>query len=171
MCGTILLDPVAIVALVGRYPANKLMARMPTPDRRNFNRTAMPPLGLRGINPSFPGLSPCLGKVAYALLTRAPVVSGASSLLPLDLHVLGLSLAFILSQDQTLRCMNCSFLSLSGCPSLLVSLPLQVLTVACYAFLSLSFSSIANPSKISLLLCGACPPACAPLPFRKRMQR
>ena len=37
--------------------------------------------------------------------TRAPVVSGASSLLPLDLHVLGLPLAFILSQDQTLhRC-------------------------------------------------------------------
>ena len=28
----------------------------------------------------------------------------ASSPLPLDLHVLGLSLAFILSQDQTLRC-------------------------------------------------------------------
>ena len=25
-------------------------------------------------------------------------------MLPLDLHVLGLSLAFILSQDQTLRC-------------------------------------------------------------------
>ena len=28
----------------------------------------------------------------------------ASKMLPLDLHVLGLSLAFILSQDQTLRC-------------------------------------------------------------------
>ena len=28
------------------------------------------------------------------------------SLLPLDLHVLGLPLAFILSQDQTLRCIN-----------------------------------------------------------------
>ena len=27
--------------------------------------------------------------------------------LPLDLHVLSLSLAFILSQDQTLRCSNC----------------------------------------------------------------
>ena len=27
--------------------------------------------------------------------------------LPLDLHVLSLSLAFILSQDQTLRCLNC----------------------------------------------------------------
>jgi len=47
--------------------------------------------------------------------------------------------------------MNCSFLSLSGCPSLLC-LHLSVLTVACYAFLSLSFSSIANPSKISLLV-------------------
>ena len=28
-------------------------------------------------------------------------------MLPLDLHVLSLSLAFILSQDQTLRCSNC----------------------------------------------------------------
>ena len=106
MCGTILLDPVAIVGLVGRYPTNCLMARMPTPDRRNFNRSAMPPLGLRGINPSFPGLSPCLGKVAYALLTRAPVAVGsiATPTLPLDLHVLSLPLAFILSQDQTLHC-------------------------------------------------------------------
>ena len=40
------------------------------------------------------------------LLTRAPVAGKgiATSPLPLDLHVLGLSLAFILSQDQTLRC-------------------------------------------------------------------
>ena len=40
------------------------------------------------------------------LLTRAPVADKgiATSSLPLDLHVLGLSLAFILSQDQTLRC-------------------------------------------------------------------
>ena len=30
-------------------------------------------------------------------------------LLPLDLHVLSLPLAFILSQDQTLHCKNCSF--------------------------------------------------------------
>lgn len=29
------------------------------------------------------------------------------TVLPLDLHVLSLSLAFILSQDQTLRCLNC----------------------------------------------------------------
>ena len=40
------------------------------------------------------------------LLTRAPVAGGrvAAPPLPLDLHVLSLSLAFILSQDQTLRC-------------------------------------------------------------------
>ena len=58
------------------------------------------------ISPDFPGLSPCYGLVAYVLLTRAPVAGKgiATSPLPLDLHVLGLSLAFILSQDQTLRC-------------------------------------------------------------------
>ncbi|WP_458251782.1 hypothetical protein, partial [Parabacteroides distasonis] len=28
-----------------------------------------------------------------------------------DLHVLSLSLAFILSQDQTLRCLNCFIIS------------------------------------------------------------
>ena len=40
------------------------------------------------------------------LLTRAPVAGKgiATSPLPLDLHVLGLPLAFILSQDQTLHC-------------------------------------------------------------------
>ena len=32
-------------------------------------------------------------------------------MLPLDLHVLSLSLAFILSQDQTLRCLNCFIIS------------------------------------------------------------
>ena len=42
------------------------------------------------------------------------------TVLPLDLHVLSLSLAFILSQDQTLRCSNCSFISLARIPSLIV---------------------------------------------------
>ena len=55
------------------------------------------------------------------LLTRAPVAGGriAAPPLPLDLHVLGLSLAFILSQDQTLRCCYVSFFfffSLSAAP-------------------------------------------------------
>ena len=61
---------------------------------------------LWGISPDFSGLSPCYRWIAYVLLTRAPVAGKgiATSPLPLDLHVLGLSLAFILSQDQTLSC-------------------------------------------------------------------
>ena len=57
-------------------------------------------------NPPFGGLFPGYGQIAHLLRTRAPVAdrSIATSSLPLDLHVLGLSLAFILSQDQTLRC-------------------------------------------------------------------
>ena len=47
------------------------------------------------------------------LLTSAPVAANgiATIALPLDLHVLSLSLAFILSQDQTLRCCIIVFLS------------------------------------------------------------
>ena len=37
------------------------------------------------------------------LRTRAPVATSIATVLPLDLHVLGLPLAFILSQDQTLH--------------------------------------------------------------------
>src|SRR5579862_6687324 len=58
---------------------------------------------LWGINLSFPRLCPSIRQVVYVLLTRAPLVSDIAILLPFDLHVLGLPLAFILSQDQTLR--------------------------------------------------------------------
>ena len=63
---------------------------------------------LCGFSPDFSGLSPCYRQIAYMLLTRAPVAakSIATPAMPLDLHVLGLSLAFILSQDQTLRCIS-----------------------------------------------------------------
>ena len=106
MWGTFLSEPLSIVALVGRHPANKLMLRMPIPCRRSFQRHAMRHGVLCGIRPSFPGLFPGRGQVAYVLLTSAPVVIRcvATPMLPLDLHVLSLSLAFILSQDQTLRC-------------------------------------------------------------------
>ena len=86
---------------------------MPIPYRRSFPRNAMRRRGLRGIRPNFSGLFPCRGQVAYVLLTSAPVAAGsiATPALPLDLHVLSLSLAFILSQDQTLRCVYvCLFL-------------------------------------------------------------
>ncbi len=67
---------------------------------------------LCGIRRNFFRLSPCRGQVTYVLLTRAPVAGSciATTPLPLDLHVLSLSLAFILSQDQTLRCcLSCFF--------------------------------------------------------------
>ena len=44
----------------------------------------------------------------YAPVRRSPA-RYCYRLLPLDLHVLSLPLAFILSQDQTLHCKNCSF--------------------------------------------------------------
>ena len=82
------------------------MRRMPIPYRLAFPPEAMQPPGLWGISPHFYGLYPCRGQVAYVLLTSAPVADRriATPSLPLDLHVLSLSLAFILSQDQTLRC-------------------------------------------------------------------
>ena len=50
-----------------------------------------------------PGYSPVKGRLhtRYAPVRRSQV---SEETLPLDLHVLGLPLAFILSQDQTLRC-------------------------------------------------------------------
>ena len=68
---------------------------------------------LWGINPNFSGLCPARRKVLYVFRTRLPVASIciATNLLPLDLHVLSLPLAFILSQDQTLHCKCCLILT------------------------------------------------------------
>ena len=71
-----------------------------------------------GISRRFHRLSPWNGQVAHALRTLAPVAIKTSTnlrpMLPLDLHVLSLPLAFILSQDQTLHCIiSYKFLSLS----------------------------------------------------------
>ena len=59
---------------------------------------------LCGISRNFSLLSPCIGQVAHALLTRPPLKQfvASYSLSPLDLHVLGTPPAFVLSQDQTL---------------------------------------------------------------------
>ena len=56
------------------------------------------------ISRRFQRLSPCDGQVAHVLRTLPPVA--ARVLLLLDLHVLSLPLAFILSQDQTLLCIS-----------------------------------------------------------------
>ena len=106
MWGTFLSEPLRIVGLVGRCPANCLMRRMPILDRISFPPSPCGNGELWGIRRDFSRLSPSQGQVAYVLLTSAPVAGNgiAAIPLPLDLHVLSLSLAFILSQDQTLRC-------------------------------------------------------------------
>ena len=79
MWGTILSDPLAIIALVGRYPSSQLMARMPL--RPRVSTLPAPPCGNTGscgITPPFDGLPPCAGQVAYALRTRAPVAISVS---------------------------------------------------------------------------------------------
>ena len=55
-----------------------------------------------------PRYSPVAGRLhtRYAPVRRSPAEHCCSPL-PLDLHVLSLPLAFILSQDQTLHCKNC----------------------------------------------------------------
>ena len=60
---------------------------------------------LFGISPGFPRLFQSQGQVAYALLTRPPVYLSRKRDFPLDLHVLSTPPAFVLSQDQTLRCL------------------------------------------------------------------
>ena len=106
--GTFLSEPLPIVGMVGRYPAISLMGREPIRDRRSFQ-----PKGMRlsvswGIRRRFRRLYPGQGHVAHALRTRLPVAAGtvAGPAMPLDLHVLCLPLAFILSQDQTLLGIN-----------------------------------------------------------------
>ena len=60
-----------------------------------------------GISPRYP---PVTGRLhtRYAPVRRSPAAHCWTPL-PLDLHVLSLPLAFILSQDQTLHCKNCLF--------------------------------------------------------------
>ena len=73
MWGTFLSEPLSIVDLVGRYPANYLMERIPIDNR---NSLIIRPCGfiiLSGINLSFERLSPSYRQVGYVLLTRAPV--------------------------------------------------------------------------------------------------
>ena len=72
--GTVLSDPLPIVALVGRRPANKLMGRMPVPHRpKSFVHRRCLPSTAWGITRRFHRLSPGKGLVAYALRTRAPL--------------------------------------------------------------------------------------------------
>ena len=109
MWGTFLSEPLSIVGLVGRYPANCLMERMPIYQRWIFNKYSHAgPLFYGALIHLSMSYSPLIGKLhtRYSPVRRSPA-EYCYSPMPLDLHVLSLSLAFILSQDQTLRCWNC----------------------------------------------------------------
>ena len=101
----VLSDQLPIVALVGRYPANKLMGRGLIQDRRpklplvqTPERTARH----QALASVSTGYSCVLGRLptCYSPVRRSSTPEGA---FPLDLHVLSTPPAFVLSQDQTLR--------------------------------------------------------------------
>ena len=85
------------------------MGRELTPNRiAPFTSGRCLPVVLCGISTCFQVLSPCLGQIAHALLTRPPLEhptfqpKPSAQMSPLDLHVLSTPPAFVLSQDQTL---------------------------------------------------------------------
>ena len=96
---------------MGRYPANYLMPRMPISEQFPSFITRPCDLVSYGVlvrvSTGYPPLGGRL-HTRYAPIRRSPPVC-CHTALPLDLHVLGLPLAFILSQDQTLHCKNCFF--------------------------------------------------------------
>ena len=73
--GAFLSEPLPIAALVGRYPANKLIGREPIRRRRNFQYRAMRHNIPSGISRRFHRLSPGNGHVAHALRTLPPVAA------------------------------------------------------------------------------------------------
>ena len=63
-----------IVDLVSRYLANYLIRRELTPNRiAPFTSSPCDDVVLCGISNCFQLLSPCLGQIAHALLTRPPL--------------------------------------------------------------------------------------------------
>ena len=114
---------------------------------------------LVGVSTGYP---PVAGRLhtRYAPVRRSPAVYCYTPL-PLDLHVLGLPLAFILSQDQTLHCKNCLLLPLTrlrvSAPGLDRMPPTHAISSFPFVSMFLRFLSRAVP-------CGA-------FPCRKRVQR
>jgi hypothetical protein len=73
--------------------------QLPNPTRANPKAINLSPEGHIRYYSQFPEAIPYLWVYSHALLTRPPLTPKGS----LDLHVLGLPPAFVLSQDQTLK--------------------------------------------------------------------
>ena len=85
-----------------RRLANGTHAR-PSPAEA-FPSMAMPPWMGMGYYPAFPPAVPRKGVGCIRVTHPCATLASPKGRLPSDLHVLGLPLAFILSQDQTLHC-------------------------------------------------------------------
>ena len=92
-----------VVGLVSHYLTNYLIGRESILDQNSFHQHPMPGMVVSGIRRRFQRLSQSQGQVTHVLLTRSPLITGASSRSSFDLHVLSTPPAFVLSQDQTLR--------------------------------------------------------------------
>lgn len=102
----VLSDQLPVVALVGRYPTNKLIGREPLPERKPISS---PGHAARWGHPVLAPVSRCYPGLRGRLLTcYSPVRHSAfpgvaTGWTSFDLHVLGTPPAFVLSQDQTLH--------------------------------------------------------------------
>ena len=85
-----------------RQLSNGTHARPRPPE--GFRQSGMPRLGRMGHHPAFPPAVPPSGVGCIRVTHPSATLNPPKGILPFDLHVLGLPLAFILSQDQTLRC-------------------------------------------------------------------
>ena len=103
------------------------------PPRLRLATGKMPPQRRIRCYPAFPPAIPERGVGCIRVTHPSATLNPPKGILPSDLHVLGLPLAFILSQDQTLRCIIVLLVSilnlgfrlnvLSGVPLLKVPLP------------------------------------------------
>ena len=85
-----------------RRPSNGTHARPRPPE--GFGPKGMPPRGRMACYPAFPPAVRLSGVGCIRVTHPSATLMPPKGILPSDLHVLGLPLAFILSQDQTLRC-------------------------------------------------------------------
>ena len=140
------------------------------PPRLRLAAREMPPTRRIRYYPAFPPAIPARGVGCIRVTHPSATLTVPKDRLPYDLHVLGLPLAFILSQDQTLRCSIVVlefFFCVSGSASMFS------LVFLCYRFLAsrrsrgagLVLASDFQRTRSRL------PSSLAPRSFRKRVQK
>ena len=97
------LRPATYLRLGGPLPPQLANRTQGSPQASPFITKLCSLMTLSGIISSFLLLSQSRRQVPYALLTRPPWLPWCKHHFPIDLHVLSILSAFILSQDQTLH--------------------------------------------------------------------